>query len=147
MFGQTPGITNQSVLGAAAGDTIDQIQDTLSAELILRETGGLLTADGTEQTLYITEPPGCINPRALFINLDNMVALDVTVIRVYYRITSGGTLQLFDYQSYNDINGGLANGRVLLAVELLPNRFGFQVTLEQTGGTMRTYRWSYLGEE
>lgn len=142
----TPGLTNQSALGASAGNVIDQIQAMLSAELVLRETGGLLTADGTEQTLYITEPPGNIKALAAYIDLDNMLQGDTTILRVYYRITSGGGLQLQDYNSYTGVDGGLANSMKLVKIDLGPNRFGMQVTLEQSAGVNRTYRHEVFEE-
>jgi len=143
----SPGIVNQSVASASVEDTADQIHELMAAELTLQETGGTLTADGNEQTLHINDNPlGCFNPRVLFVDLDNMVAGDTTVFCIYYRIAAGAALQLFDYQSYAGIDGGLANGRHLIAIELLPNRFGLRVTLQQTAGTNRTYVWSYFEE-
>jgi hypothetical protein len=141
-------LTDQSIASGAVDDTADQIHGLVTAGLTLQETGGTLTADGTEQTLYINNNPlGCFYPRILFVDLDNMLAGDTTDFRAYYRIVAGGTLKLFDYQSFTGINGGLANGRALIAIELLPNRFGVQITLRQTAGTNRTYDWGVFTEE
>ncbi len=142
----TPGLTNQSALGASAGNVIDQIQATVSAELVQRETGGLLTASGAEQTLYITEPPGNIKGLAVYVDLDNMLQGDTTILRVYYRITTGGALQLQDYNSYTGADGGLANSIKLVKIDLGPNRFGLRVSLEQSAGVNRTYRWEVFEE-
>jgi hypothetical protein len=147
-------LTDQSIATGAVDETADQIHELVAAGFTLQETGGTLTATGAEQTLYINNNPlGCFNPLVLFVDLDNMVAGDTTVVagdttvfRVYYRIAAGGALRLFDYQSYTGIDGGLANGRHLIAIELLPNRFGLRVTLQQTAGTNRAYVWSYFEE-
>jgi hypothetical protein len=150
MRGLTPGLTDQSVASAGVEDTADQIHELVAAEFTLQETGGTLTADGTEQTLYINNNPlGVFRPTALFVDLDNMVQGDTTVLRVYYRLKAGGTLKLEDYQSYTGADGGLANGMKLVALDLYPNRFGIQITLEQTatGNGYSDYDWSTFTEE
>ncbi len=137
----------QAILGGAAGLDIDALVDLAAAELTLQETGGLLTATGGEDTIYINDDPlGTHNPRVLIVDLDNMAGGDTTVLRVYYRITAGGGLQLEDYQSYTGADGGLANSIKMVTIELNPNRFGLQLTLEQTAGVNRTYRWAYFEE-
>jgi hypothetical protein len=144
----SPGIVNQSVASASVEDTADQIHELVAAELTLQETGGTLTADGSEQTLYINNNPlGCFHPRTLLLDLDNMLAGDTSVIRVYYRLNAGGGLQLWDYHTYTGADGGLASNRKLIAADLLPTRFGVQVTLEQTAGTYRNYDWEIFTEE
>lgn len=139
-----PALVDQSIATAAVDVTTENIFDLVNAILTLQETGGLLTASGQEQTLYINNAPlGCFLPRTLYVDLDNMLAADgdTTVFRVYYRITAGGALLLQDYASYAGNDGGLANGRKLIAIDLGPNRFGIRVTLDQTAGVNKTYRW------
>jgi len=144
----SPGLVNQSVASATTEDTADQIHELVAAEFTLQETGGTLLADGSEQTLYINNNPlGCFYPRTLLIDLDNMLAGDTTVIRVYYRLNAGGGLQLWDYHTYTGADGGLASNRKLIAADLLPTRFGIQITLEQTAGTYRDYDWEIFTEE
>ena len=141
------GLTNVATATRAIFNSLTQILSTVRAILTLSETGGLLTADGTEQTLHINNAPlGNREPRTLLVDLDNMAGGDTTVIRVYYRITAGGGLQLEDFQSYTGADGGLANSIKLVAINLNPNRFGVQITLEQTAGVNRTYRWEYFEE-
>ena len=82
----------------------------------------------------------------MYVDLDNMAGGDTTVLRVYYRITDGGGLQLLDYQSYTGADGGLANSIKMISIDLGPARFGTQITLEQTAGVNRTYRWEYFEE-
>jgi hypothetical protein len=146
----SPGIVNQSVAPASVADTADQIHELVAAEFTLQETGGTITADGTEQTLYINDNPlGCFAPRTLFVDLDNMLAGDTTVIRVYYRLRAGGGLQLWDYHIYTGVDGGLASNRKLISADLLPTRFGVQITLEQTatGNGYSNYDWEVFTEE
>lgn len=146
MHGQI-GITNQSVAPASVATQAAQIFDIINAELVLQETGGIVTADGNEQALYIVNAPfGCFEPRTLFVDLDNMAGGETTIIRVYYRLVAGGGLQLQDYQSYAGADGGLANGKKIVAISLYPNRFGIQITLQQTAGTLRAYTWSVFVE-
>lgn len=145
---QAPGLTNQSVASAGVEDTADQIHELVAAEFTLQETGGTLTATGAEQSLYLNNNPlGCFRPVAVFVDLDNMLGGDTTVFRAYYRISAGGGLQLQDYQSYTGVDGGLANAKKLIVIDLHPNRFGTWVTLEQTAGAVRDYDWSVFTEE
>ena len=139
--------TWQALLGGAAGLDIDALVELAAAELTLQETGGLLTATGGEDTIYINDDPlGTHNPRVLIVDLDNMTGGETTVLRVYYRITAGGGLQLEDYQAYVGADGGLANSIKMVTIALNPNRFGFSASLEQTAGAARTYRWEYFEE-
>lgn len=126
---------------------IEQVQAQTNALLVLSSTGGTLAADGTEQTLYIdNEPLGCTLGRKLYIDLDNMTQGDTTVIRIYYRLSDGGGLQLLDFNSYAGADGGLANGVKLIAVDLGPYRHGIQITLEQTAGVNRAYPFEFFAE-
>lgn len=150
MIGLSLGLTNQSVASAGVEDTADQIHELVAAEFTLQETGGTLTATGAEQTLYINDNPlGVFRPTALFVDLDEMIQGDTTVLRVYYRLRTAGTLKLEDYQSYAGADGGLANGIKLVAIDLYPNRFGVQITLEQTATAngYDDYDWSIFTEE
>lgn len=132
---------------AEASATALQIQSQTNALLTLSETGGTLTADGTEQTLYIDNAPlGAHNPRTFLIDLDLMEQGDTTELRAYYRLNAGGGLQLLDFNQYVGADGGLANSRVLVAIALNETRFGVQVTLEQTVGVNRAYDWSIFVE-
>lgn len=140
MMNRAFGLTNQSIASGGVDDAVDQIQAQANAILALSSTGLIITADGTEQTIYIdNEPLGCFYGRIIYVDLDNMAGGDTTVFRVYYRIQDGGALLLQDYQSYTGADGGLANGKVLIAIDLGPNRHGVQVTLQQTAGVNRDY--------
>lgn len=139
-------VTNQAALGTGLADEITNSYDLLASQPTLQETGGTLTSDGSEQDVYMRNAPiSVFEPRVVFINFDDMVALDTTNIRVYYRITDGGGWVQFDYAQYVGADGGLANGNKLIGVTLLPCRFGVRVTLEQTVGTA-DYIWSVVEE-
>lgn len=140
-------LIDQSIATAAVDVTTENTFDLINAELTLQEIGGLLTADGNEQTLYVNDAPlGNYEPRVMFVDLDNMLGGDTTDIRVYYRITDGGGLQLHDFAQYIGADGGLTNGKKLITIDLYPNRFGCQITLRQTAGTLRTYHWEIFTE-
>jgi len=142
-FTQAPGLVDYVIVPAAYPvQRLIDIFNAVNAMLTLTETGGTLVADGTEQNLYINNlPAGEFDPRVVFVDLDNMAAGDTTVFRVYYRLNAGGGLQLYDYIQYNGADGGLPNGRKLISIALLPNRFGVQVTLQQTAGVNKAYDW------
>jgi len=142
-----PGLTNQSVAPASTLTEVNKIYDIVNAELTLHETGSTLTADGTEQNLYITETPlGNFKPLVVKVDLDNMQGGDTTRFRTYYRIAQGGAWRQTGYVQYAGADGGLANGITLVEFELLPNRFGVRLTLDQSGGVNRTYLWEVLEE-
>jgi len=142
------GLTNQSVAGASLSVAVQDVFDEVNAELTWSETGEVLTADGTEQNTYVMSNPLGINvPRVVFIDLDEMVAGDSVTIRVHYRLAQGGGYLLQDWQQYVGQDGGLANSKTLIAVDLYPNRFGLRVTLEQTAGAgFRDFLWKWFGE-
>jgi hypothetical protein len=144
-FTVAPGLVGYVIL--AAGVSVQQLQDIfdlVNAILVLQETGGTLTADGTEQDLFIIDAPGAsIKPADLYIDLDNMTTVDAdaVTIREYYRIADGGAWRLLDANSYAGDDGGLTDGRVMILVELSHTRYGVRVTLEQTAGVNKDFPW------
>jgi hypothetical protein len=140
-------LTDQSIATGAVDDTLEEIQAQTNALLALSSTGGSLTADGTEQTLIIVnEPLGCWWPNVLFIDLDNMILGDTIIIRIYYRLSDAGTLKLWDSQTFTGADGSLVNLAKILDITFMPNRHGFQVSLQQTAGTNRVYPWEFIAE-
>jgi len=141
------GITHQSVASAAVDGKIDFLIGFDEALLKLSSVGSTLTADGSEQTLYVdNEPLGCWRPLNLILDLDAMQAGDTIVVKVYHRMSDAGSLKLLSYYTWTGADGGLSNGELLDSVELVPNRHGLQVTLQQTAGTNRTYPWELFVE-
>jgi len=102
---------------------------------------------GTENELFSHVPIGVAKPQILKINLDNMVAADAIIVRLYYRYASEGGWVQEDYQPYANIDGGLANGSKSISIRLDPNPYGVRVTLAQTSGTERAYGWFVVIDE
>lgn len=116
--------------------------DLANALLKLNETGGDLTATALEQTVYINDTPlGVYDPRKVKINCKNMAWGDVVIIRWYERIESGGDLELKDELEFRDVQTSRIKN-----IELEPNRFGVRVTLQQTAGPFKDFRWEVLYE-
>lgn len=139
-------LTNTGV-GRALYSVLTAVFSLVNAILTLFETGGVLAADGAEQTLYLENAPlGNYAPRVLVIDLDAMDAGDTTVIRIYYRIVAGGGLQQEAYTSFAGADGGLASASKLYSFSLHPNRYGMKVTLQQTAGVNRSYTWQVFVE-
>ena len=139
-------LTNQAALGTSLADELTGAYDLLAAQPVLQETGGTLTSDGTEQVLYVRNAPVSVfEPRVVMISLDDMIALDNLIVRLYYRLALGGAWVQYDYIVFTGIDGGLANGCKMITVELLPCRFGVEVTIQMTVGTA-DFPWSAVEE-
>jgi len=140
-FSQLPGLVDYVVIGS--GYPVQRLIDIfniVNALLLDTETGGTLTADGTEQNTYINNTPaGIFEPLIVNIDCTTMLAGDVTVLRVYYRIAAGGNLIKKDEVTLNG-----AQDPDLKNIILEPNRYGVQVTLEQTAGVNRDYNWEVI---
>lgn len=122
------------------------ILNRLLASLTLEETGATLTATGGEDEVYGSLVPlGNTKPKVCFIKLDAMLGGDTTIIREYYNI-GDGVLELLDVNTYVGVDGGLPNNQTVIYIDLKPNRYGFEITLEQTAGAMRDYVWSFMQE-
>ena len=140
-------LTDQSIATGAVDAVVDDIYDLTRAVLTLQETGGEVTTDGTEQNLYVVDGPlGVFNPVCVYVDLDLMVGGDTTVFRVYYRITPGGGQELHDSMTYSGVDGGLLDNRKIIAINLLPTRFGVLVSIQRTAGGDRAYAWEILEE-
>lgn len=109
----------------------------------LSETGGTVTTDGTEQNVYINNTPlGVFNPICVKIDFTDHTATETIVLRTYYRILSiASALILQDELTYV----GLVSPE-LININLEPNRFGVQITIEKTAGTNRDYDWEVFYE-
>jgi hypothetical protein len=132
----------------AASNLGTDIETLIDSIVTLTETGGTVTADGTEQNIAINDAPvGVYKPFTIKVSLINMGAADVTEFKVYDRISSGGPLELVDYQQYTGVYGGLADSKTVFYISLKENRWGWKVTLKQTAiGVYRDYIWEYIYE-
>jgi len=123
-------------------DDIPVILDRSLGEGVLSETGGTLTTDGTEQNVYINEAPaGLYEPRCLKLDCTNHTAGETIVVRVRYRIAPGAGYVI----EVADTHAG-AITPALLHIDLHPNRFGVQVTVEKIAGANRDYGWEVFYE-
>jgi len=104
----------------------------------LSETGGTVTTDGTEQDVYVnTTPLGEYNPICVTINCTAQTAGETIVVRLYYDNAPGGVgMILVDEVTYV----GIISPEMII-IDLDPNRYGVQVTIEKTAGTNRDYPW------
>ena len=140
-------LTNQANAASSVA-TIDSIWARVQLLGVLESSSGTLTADGTEQVVWQQDTPTAVfEPRSLLINVDAMQAGDTIEVQVYYRLLAAGVYGRLDYQTYTGADGGLTNGRVLVEVALMPNRYGARVTLTQTAGANRDFPWAAFEEQ
>ena len=108
--------------------------------LVLTETGGTVTTDGTEQNVYINDAPaGVYSPRLIQIDFTNQTAAETVIIREYYRIKAGGALIKTDETTFAGVQDPLLKG-----ILLKDNRFGVNVTIEKTAGANKAYDYEAI---
>jgi len=123
-------------------DKVNNIFDLATAIFTLTETGGTITtavAPGAdiERDVYINETPaGVYQPLKVQIDLTTLAAAEIVVIRTYYRIKTGGGLIKKEEVTFTGVQS-----EPLKNVELEPNRYGIQVTLQRTAGAQRLHDW------
>jgi len=121
---------------------IAAMQVTIAALLVLTETGGTVTTDGTEQDIYLNNAPAALyRPVCVKIDFTNHGAGETCVVRIYYRIASGGNLIKQVENTY-----AAAQDPALISLDLEPNRYGIQVTIEKTAGANQAYPWEVCYE-
>ncbi len=127
---------------AQVEDIQDTVNDIDAAILTLTETGGTLTTDGTEQTVWTNNAPvGLFTPKKFFIDFTAQTAAETVLIREYYRIKLGG-----NYIEYNETSYAGLQDPDLKIHNLSDNRYGIKVTAEKTGGANKTYDWEVIYE-
>lgn len=126
---------------------VNHLFDIANAQLRLTETGGSITADGTEQTVAIIDvPTGSFKPLKMKIDMTNMDWGDSTVVKWYERLVDGGGLVEKDEERFDGPQNIMPLSPVK-NIELEPNRFGIRVSLQQVAGTNRAYPWEFLADE
>lgn len=116
---------------------VEQIFEIVSSMLRLTETGGTITTDGTVQDIWISETPmGVFFPRKFQIDLTNMAVADSIRLSLNYRINPTGAKKKKDDQVYTGVQDPL-----LINIELEPNRYGIQITIERLAGADQSYDW------
>lgn len=103
-------------------------------------TTGTLSADGTEQTVF-TMSPATAGTAHYYLDLANMASGDTVVVREKADVDNGGTFTVFSSTTYSDAQTESVVGPStdFLAHSTVP----FRVTLEQTGGTNRSYPFAH----
>ncbi len=110
----------------------------------LTEVAGTTTTTDidTEYDLYINNAPlGVYRPISVNVWMLNQTAAETVVIRTYYRPATGAVMALVDTQTFTGVIAP-----VLLVIDLHPNRWGVQVTIERTAGSARAYPWEAFYE-
>ena len=121
---------------------IDAIREVTDALPVLEETGSELTTTGGIQNLYINNnPAGVFRPVCVKIDFTAQTVTETVVLKTYYRILEGGLFILQDTMTY----AGLVSPE-LINIDLEPNRYGVQVTIQKTAGTNRAYDWEVFYE-
>ncbi len=124
---------------------VDHIFALVNAMLTLQETGGTVTTTGpgTEDVIYTNAAPaGVFEPKNVQIDFTAQTAAETVVVRVYYRIRSGGGPVMKDEVAF----AGVITPK-LKNVNLEPNRFGVTVTMERTAGAAKSYDWAVFYRE
>jgi hypothetical protein len=118
------------------------IHNLVNAIQTLTETGGTITSTAAELDIYRVETPmGIFKPIALKLDTTNMGAADEIIIRVYERIIAGGLLHLSDEVPFVGVQA-----IPIKTISLDPNRFGIQVTIDETAGAHVAYDWAVTFE-
>jgi len=121
---------------------IAAMQVTIAALLVLTETGGTVTTTGGVDTIYLNNAPAALyRPVCVKIDFTNHGAGETCVVRVWYRIASGGNLIKQIENTY-----AAAQDPALISLDLEPNRYGIEVTIEKTAGVNRAYDWEVIYE-
>jgi len=121
----------------------NQIFNLVNAMLTLTETGGTVVATGllTEDDVYINNAPvGAFKPVLVKINMSDLAGGEVATVRTRYRIEAGGALEL----SEPPVIFAGVQAEPLKDVDLKPNRFGVQVTIEATAAVV--FPWEVFSE-
>lgn len=122
---------------------IDLLQGDLDSMVALDAVSGTLSADTTEQNIYINDAPSQ-EWIADSLNIDTieMQAGDIIVIKTFVRLKSGGTYREQDSVTLTGVQPFPA-----ILIKGYPNRYGYKVTLQQTAGTNRDFDWQRFTAE
>lgn len=119
------------------------IREVTDDEPILTETGGTITTDGTEQTVYVNEAPaGIFEPRVFKLDTTNQTAAETVKVKTYHKIKAGG-----GYIKDSDTQLAGVQDPLLKNFHLEPTRFGVKVTIQKTAGNNKAYDWEVFYEE
>ena len=77
----------------------------------------------------------------LFVNVDNMVAGDVLVIREKIKVLTADSVALVKSTTLAGIDGGLPGFALIFQTDPLSSPYGVTYSLHQTAGTNRDFKW------
>ena len=146
-FTGLPGLVDYVILrGNVPIQRLIDTFDLVNAMLTLSETGGTLTTDGTEQTVYVnTTPAGVFEPNVLQIDMTDLVLGLTVVVRTFAQIRPGGALIPEDELTFV---GPVPATQRLKRITFAPNRYGVEATLEQTVGAVGVdFDWAVFPKE
>jgi hypothetical protein len=137
-------VNDYTTAGAVAANAavITAIFNLVNAELVTQETGGTVTptGPGVEDDIYINNAPaGVFEPLVLLIDFSNQTFTESTTVRLRYRIAPAGGMILEDEVVF----AGVQNPP-LKSIELHPNRYGIQTSIENTAGALVAYNWEVV---
>jgi len=141
-FSQLPGLVDYVILSFAyPAQRLIDIFNIVNAILMTTETGGTITTDGAEQDVYINAAPaGVYEPLKVQIDLSTLIAAETVVIRTYYKINPVGAFAATKVKK-DEVTFNGVQSEPLKNIELEPNRYGVQVTLQRTVGAPRAHDW------
>lgn len=122
---------------------VNQLFEFHTAELVLTETGGTVTTDGTEQEIYRVEAPmGIYRPVKVMVDFSAQTMAETVILRTYYRISGpGGFVKKDEVSFIGTQDPDLKN------IELEPNRHGIRVSIERIAGGAQDYPWEVFFED
>lgn len=97
---------------------------------------GTVTANGTEQILFESSETGEFSG---YVDLANMVGGDVTTLRMYFKIKSGGTYRKFEDAEYTG-----AQSKPAIHISPMQSAYGYKFTLQQSVGEYKSYDYVFF---
>lgn len=119
-------------------DLLSHAVGTTALTFLTPLSHGTLTADGTEQKVGELTTLGRITG---YISLKNLAVSDVLRLRLYVKLLSSGTYELYDLSDYADIQV-----TPVIYIRTKEGQYGVKVTLEQTAGSYRTFDYAFFKE-
>jgi hypothetical protein len=107
---------------------------------IIQASGTLAASIGVEQTLADLTSPFAVYQ--MIVDVSNMQAGDVTNLRVYTKVLSGGGLDSALYQQISGAPTGYGD-QVYLSLPVVSDQ-EIKFTLQQIAGSPRSYPWKVV---
>lgn len=140
-FTQVPGLVDYVIIRSSYPvQRLIDIFNLVNAMLVTTETSGTITTDGTVQNVYINNAPGGVfEPLCVKLDLSNMIAGHQLAVVVNYQIRPGGALTRAEGVTFLG-----AQTDDIITIQLDPNRYGIQVTLDLLAGANIDIDWEVI---